>query len=576
VDQVKQILAVLNVQKFWIACGILMLLPVGIWFMATSSLDKEFDERKSAIESAYSTAQAINGIANHPNPISATGMDENVGLLKKSVFDAWKSQYEEQKKILVWPSELDSEFVSKVDPMRPIEAIMDNSNNPANELRLQLREEYRDYIKDELPKLADIIGAKWDESAQSGQGGFSGGGMAGMMSGGDGAGGGMSGMMSGGDGAGGGMMQMEPADDVIVRWDSGDQSQLLSRFDWSGRQNNTPRTLDILYAQEDLWILNAVMNIIKRTNRDATAGYNATIKELKYVQLGQAVRGTAGSIKRMTGGVGGGMNGGEGGMDGMMSGMSGEGMMSGMSGEGAGSDSGMMSGEGMAGASGDAGSASAGSDPANFRYVDNNYQPLEASRVRAALDPNSKNPEDAFLVVAKRVPIRLGLTMDQRRIHRLITECGNSTLMVEVRQVRVNRKSSAVAGGGGGGGMGMMGGGGMGMMGGGGGFGGGDGGGFGGGFGGGGEDGGMGGMMGMSGGGMGGAATAAATKSSYDLPVELYGIIYIYNPVATEKLGIELMEAEPNAEPAEADSGEPVAAEEVDAVVPAENEVATN
>ena len=38
-DQIKPILAVINAQKFWITCGILALLPVGIWFMAKSALD---------------------------------------------------------------------------------------------------------------------------------------------------------------------------------------------------------------------------------------------------------------------------------------------------------------------------------------------------------------------------------------------------------------------------------------------------------------------------------------------------------------------------------------------------------
>ena len=165
-DQVKLVLAILKTQKFWVTCGFLTLLPVAIWFMAKSSLDKEFDTRKSAISSAYSTASTIAGIANHPNPLSAKEMDANLGKLKKSVFDAWQAQYEEQRKILVWPRELRRDFVAKVDKWRPIEENMTFPTPPADELRLEYREEYRDYIKDELPKLAKIIGAKW--MAQSG------------------------------------------------------------------------------------------------------------------------------------------------------------------------------------------------------------------------------------------------------------------------------------------------------------------------------------------------------------------------------------------------------------------------
>ena len=528
-DQVKQVLAVLNVHKFWVTCGFLALLPVGIWFMAKSSLDKERAARTSEIESAFSTAKSVSSITNHPNTISAEGMDANLGLLKKSVFEAWQAQYEEQKQILVWPTELRDDFIAKVDPLRPIEEKVAYPPQPQDELRLEYREEYRDYIKDELPKLAKIIGANWTAS---------GGGPA------------STGPNFGGTQMGPTARSKPMTDGSIVKWDSSDQSRLISQFDWSGTRDKLPQTLDILYAQEDLWILTAVMNIIKRTNRDATAGYDATIKELKYVQLGKAVRGAVGQVSRLTGSAatgGGDMYGGEG-MEDMMAGMDSTEAMSNEDSES------------------EYTATAVGPDPANMRYVDNDYVPLPADRVRTALSPDGKSPDDAFLVVAKRIPIRLGLTMDQRRIHRLVTECGNSTLMVEVRQVRVNRQTAPS-----GGGMGYGGGGDEGGMGMGGGFGGG---GFGGGgFGEGEDEGADEGMMGMGESFGGGQSTADSMKSSYDLPVELYGVIYIYNPVAEKKLGIELKEADPNATPA---ADEPVAVDQNNTPPATDTAMATN
>ncbi|MEO8498614.1 MAG: hypothetical protein ABI614_26425, partial [Planctomycetota bacterium] len=353
-DQVKQVLAVLNAQKFWVTCGLLTLLPVGIWFMAKSALDAELKARKDEIGKAFSTASAIKGIQNHPNPISATGMDENLGKLKKSVLGAWHEQYEEQRQVLVWPSELRPDLIAKVDRLRPIEETMTFPTPAADELRISLREDYRDYIKDELPKLAKIIGAPWLATAQGGA-------MGGDM-----------GMSTGtgttpGYGGGAPNMMVPPtrAEKVIVQWDAADQSRLKSQFDWSHTPDKSPQTLDILYAQEDLWILNAVMNIIKRTNRDATASYDATIKELKYIQLGQAVRGAVGNVKRLTGAV---SSGGEGGdiYGGMMG--AGAGMPT------SGSTDMMSSGTGMPGSPGSGGPASR--DPAELRYVDNNYVPL--------------------------------------------------------------------------------------------------------------------------------------------------------------------------------------------------------
>jgi len=190
-------------------------------------------------------------------------------------------------------------------------------------------------------------------------------------------------------------------------------------------------------------------------------------------------------------------------------------------------------------------------DPADGRYVDNDYVTLRATRIRKAM--TSSEPSDAFLVVAKRMPIRLRLIVDQRKLHRLLAECGNSQLPVEIRQVRINRgQSSSGSFGDMGGGMGGDMGGGMG------------------------GESSLGGALGMGGmGGMGDGAfgqdgegegaslygaggmdaggqsslmpssenlgnrVQVSSTTSHDVPIELYGIIYIYNPVDQDRLGIE-------------------------------------
>ena len=55
----------------------------------------------------------------------------------------------------------------------------------------------------------------------------------------------------------------------------------------------------MLYSQEDVWVLDSLMQIIKQTNGDASAGYEATIKQLHYIHLGQAVAPTTGEVERL-------------------------------------------------------------------------------------------------------------------------------------------------------------------------------------------------------------------------------------------------------------------------------------
>jgi hypothetical protein len=82
-------------------------------------------------------------------------------------------------------------------------------------------------------------------------------------------------------------------------------------------------------------------------------------------------------------------------------------------------------------------------DPAEGRYVDKNYDPLPAETLRSAAE--SEDPESFYLRVAKRIPVRMRLKVDQRAINRLLIECANSKLTVEVRQIRMNRPSDEAA-----------------------------------------------------------------------------------------------------------------------------------
>ena len=265
--------------------------------------------------------------------------------------------------------------------------------------------------------------------------------------------------------------------------------------------------------------------MIRNVNGNIRGKYEAAIKEIDFLEFGADAIGLAGEIQSLeasSGTMGEGMGGG------MGAGMSGSGM--------GGMEMGGDSGAGPEGGSGSS-SGSSSTDPAQNRYVDKDFKPLSAERLRKAYD--SENPEDAIYAVAKRIPVRMRVTMDQRKISRLLAECANYKMQIEVRQVRINcppgstfRGAGAAGGMGGGGGMGGVG------EGGGGGFGEG-----GGGFGEGSE------MMG--GGGEGGGPREQLNlkdSSPWDVTVEIYGVVLFYNPVAISKIESKLNLPEP-AEP---------------------------
>jgi hypothetical protein len=345
---------------------------------------------------------------------------------------------------------------------------------------------------------------------------------------------------------------------LVVNWDSSNQGALQMAFEWG----QSPSTLEILYAQEDLWLLHALMTIIKQTNGDADAQYNAAIKEIETIEFGANAAGikVVGQVSSpgagtASGGYGSGYDTGSG--SGFGSGSPSMETSAGGSGSGAAELDPYASG-------GFGGVEQVAPDPADKRYVDTKNEPLEATRLRTAMQSATKS--DAFLVVAKRMPVRMRFKMDLMKLPLLMVNCANSALPFEIRQVRINAPAAPSGGMGGGyGSGGMMGSGpsagpmgagsgaGMGMgapAGGGDEYGGGgdeydsgDSGGYG---------SGSGSGFGSGSGGYGSGGPMQAPDSPYDGTVELYGIVYIYNPVDANKLGLEETAAatDPSASPA--------------------------
>ncbi|MCU0959562.1 MAG: hypothetical protein MUF48_05610 [Pirellulaceae bacterium] len=584
-DQLKFVLSAIKKHHFWILCGLILIAYLAVWFRSTSGMTQQAATRATAISTAFSTGEKIAGIQNHPNTQSADMMKALNRAEAEQVRLAWESRFREQEDVLVWPEELLPDFIAAVEPLKPIELKVDFPTPATQELKMEFRNRYRDYIRRELPKLAEIIGAEWRVGQQAGMGGMGGmgamGGMMGPMMGMAGPGGmppglgptqdlsgGTAGYPGGPTGGSpyGGMMGpygrglTGEENPIVVEWASTSQSEIqASSFNWT-----SPTTLQVLYAQEDLWVLRALMLVIKATNGDAEAQYQAAIKELMSLQLGRM----AGGLKdggMSAGGMGSMMP--MGGMMAMSSAMMGGAMassaapmMGGPSGgpPSSGSSAGGAPSEG-GGMSPYAGMSGSG-DPADNRYVDDNTEPLTGDRLRTAM--KSDQPADAFLAVAKRMPVRMRVRMNVLRLPLFLSEFAKSNLPVEVRQVRINPSATGGAMGGAmgmgsklaGGGMaagpmgmppGMMTAGpGAGMTG----------------------PPGMGGMMsagpmpmgeggsptGMMMGAMGGMGPGASMggmprsgmsalggDSPYDAVVEIYGLIYIYNPVNPTKLGLD-------------------------------------
>ena len=530
---------------FWILSGLVTVTVTVMWFLAIGKLDEERAQQTNQLNSQFSDMDGIKKVndSNHPNSQFKKGMEEIMTQVKADIYKTWDAKYVNQKTAFSWPTgegELDQITANTFVPLTPIEmkvvatgVKVNGSDAEGVEVNRIARTNYKDFVENYMPTLARQVDAAWGEP-QVEDDGFGGG--AGDAFGGD---------PAGGEGT---AVTIEETPSYMVVWESNNQKALDARFTFTA----PPTTLQILYTQEDLWVLQQWLAIIKDLNKEAETAYNAKITEIIGIDLaknGDTVGPSGVDLAKeaiLSGGkvVAGGM-GGMGGMGGEsgggMGGMSD--MMSQMAGTNSPEDSGASSNKG--GKDGQ-GNLVATDDPGDLRYVDAQYNPLQVVELRDALSTDPKKAQKAKpeLAISKRYPTRIRLKLDTRYLPQFLAACGNAELSIEVLQVRIGGESGInKAGGSGGGGAA-----------------------------GGGMEGGMGGAMGGTDGGMGGAdggamggamggmdggmgAIAKATEHPYHQEVEVYGIVHIYNPPNPAALGID--PDEPKTEQNNPNGGDP-------------------
>jgi hypothetical protein len=563
-DQLAPAIKWLKRNVFWLGCGFLSIAMIGVFFYASLAINKETKDLVSDRKQSITQAEAIMNVTPedieeggaHPNPTSAVGMKAELKATVNAIIEAWTIRKKAQEKILVWPevigNKVFAEFFGRYNPAETFKGF------EAEELT-QLLELYKAKIPQHMINLCgeDLLRTHWDyDSANQdesvagagGQGGLDGDdegeedygdeeeggmGMGGMGMG--------MGMGRGGGGAGMGMnSSAAPTYDInnyAVVWSHTNQSlwnQKMTQFqgrDDHARSSNFPTPLQCYMLQQDLWLLEAMFQIIRDINGGSNANDLSTIKRIDHVVFGKEVGPRLGELTPPDYTLAG--NASAGGAEGTeleidqfdedMEDMEGD-----FDDDGEGFD--MRGGGGMG-----LGGGATLTAPYHELYVDKDFEFIPEDVVRSVIDSTELPEENLELMVAKRIPVRIALKMDERKIVEFMAACANSPFAFEIQQVRWNRHTPGgdaivLGGSNGGGGMGMDSGmGGMGGMGaGGGGRGGG---------GGGGRAGAMGGAMGDSGAnGVTLSSTQVVKRTNYDVNVEFYGIVKIYNPVRADDL----------------------------------------
>ena len=441
--------------KFWIFCGTCAVAMLGVFFYSSMNVNKDkmtqistLDQKLQAVDSIrkqkFSTDEIE--VSKHPNADTNKETESEIQDGKDAAWKAWNQQYERQKGLLTWPKkalgdsgvmafqdQLEAELwnVSKAAAARGTpktsSANKDKGEAGHGDVPERYRRLYLTFIKEHMPEVADIIGTTWkfDDTLKievnSGKGGDKGRAEGPGQS-----------RAAGMTGVGGNNRDDSNADidynkDTVI-WNETNQkywNDVVTSYEGrNGNSSNVPTTAQIMATQQDLWIITAIFDVIKEVNGDVKENDLVTIKQIDHVFTGLPAITTNAKIMRIdaTSAEAGGGQGREG-FDNVAGG---------------------RESRGRGGAKAiNTGTKSkfkpeASNDPIHGRYVKTNYEPMSEAEIRKAAKAE-KLEADPEYSVAKRIPFRLGLVMDEREIDRFLAACANSPFAIEVRQIRVNR-----------------------------------------------------------------------------------------------------------------------------------------
>jgi hypothetical protein len=381
-DQVKVVLKVMGKHHFWVVSGAVLLVAVAVYAMASGNLASRYAEGEARLNGEADAAAQIgsSGPPDNENVIKAFQQDTTAA--KEDVLKAWERLFKLQKEKNPWPAELGKEFLLVI-----------NSLKPDDEIPVKYRQDYQYFINNHFPELWKIIDVRREQL-------------------------------------------IDPKTKKVVyevfdfndpdpwkgfraRVESGYyEREVVGTVIWSNPEVlalgaswlSAPSTKQVRLAQEDLWVYEALLRIVRKTNEGSTSYHNAAIKRIDAMHIGQA--GSA-AFATSSSEYGASAAGGYGEYD------SDESSSSDYSSEDGESDyyatTGMSTDDSLL----------------QGRYVDLEGQPLAAT---------ATPPFAEF----KMMPVRMIFLMDQRRIPDLLANCANSSMPVEVRRVSIRPESGSV------------------------------------------------------------------------------------------------------------------------------------
>ena len=243
-DNIKPHLDFVVKHHFWLLLPLVPLIALPLVFMANGSLGEQITAARSQIESRLSSLKSVDGIQPHPNEAWSTDIDARTNAVKRETLAEWQRFWNSQQPLRVWPNSLGADFVQRAAALKP-----------DGKLPRKLLERYQNSVRAIVRQVPARMGA--DEA--------------------------MVDVAAQGAGPANAANPAQPVrSNKLVQWSPEDQARVYASFDWG----KPPSTLQVVLAQEELWVYGLLCDSIARVNKVAAGPYNAPIPLVQQLAIG--------------------------------------------------------------------------------------------------------------------------------------------------------------------------------------------------------------------------------------------------------------------------------------------------
>ena len=254
-DQVKVILRQLKKHHFWLLVGLAALVGFICWWSGASSLASATSTNRGIVEGSYRSLQEVEGNAHPANQQFAEGVNAKNDELKKQVLAEWQEAFEAQRKTFSWPA-LVAEQIAPLKPDDPIPDLV-RATCRSNEV----------FVTDLIEKVFVTADYRRPKPVPEGAEAEAAKGRPGDAK------------VAPPEEAG------DPMDGLVV-WNTTHRDALEQHYRLM-RQPGTPSTLNIRLAQEDIWMLENLAKVIRKTNEGAADVIAVPIKRIDELDVAQ-------------------------------------------------------------------------------------------------------------------------------------------------------------------------------------------------------------------------------------------------------------------------------------------------